>query len=149
MNDEMISTNGSLDCCSKEEINKNKEKHLTCDICNNTGFLSPRTDKQREDYKEGYEQGKRDKLEKVIVMLDKIERYRMNLREYINNLKQQLTSQNQTPHFIDTRLDNESALLNGESLRAKLLNLYEKYMKGLSIKAEIEELLQTKQGKEE
>jgi len=62
MNDETISTNGSLDCCSKEEIKKNKEKHLTCDICNNTGFLCPRTDKQRQDYKEGYEQGKSDAI---------------------------------------------------------------------------------------
>jgi len=32
MKDEKISTNGSLDCCSKEEIKRNKEKHLTCDI---------------------------------------------------------------------------------------------------------------------
>jgi hypothetical protein len=31
----------SLDCCSKKEIEENKKKGIVCDICNNTGYLSP------------------------------------------------------------------------------------------------------------
>ena len=34
-----IQTNGSLDCCSKEDIKKNKENHLECTICRNTGVF--------------------------------------------------------------------------------------------------------------
>lgn len=48
-----IQTNGSLDCCSKEEIKRNEENSLKCTICNNTGYLSPKKeDSTREQIKE-------------------------------------------------------------------------------------------------
>jgi len=31
----------SLDCCSKQKIEENKKKGITCCICKNTGYLVP------------------------------------------------------------------------------------------------------------
>ena len=96
MKDEKISTNGSLDCCSKEEIKRNKEKHLTCDICSNTGFLCPRTEKQKIDYLEGKEAGRREVLEELKGLLI-IEGHRWRSSDDIKEILDNLTSDPQTP----------------------------------------------------
>ncbi len=47
-----IQTNGSLDCCSKEDIKRNETDFLKCTVCNNTGFLSPKNKVEDEIKKE-------------------------------------------------------------------------------------------------
>jgi len=37
-----IQTNGSLDCCSKSEIELNESKGIICPACNNVGYIMPR-----------------------------------------------------------------------------------------------------------
>ena len=41
--DNYIQTNGSLDCCTKEEIEDNKDKDHICPACKNVGYILPRS----------------------------------------------------------------------------------------------------------
>ncbi len=47
-----ICTNGSLDCCTKQEIENNKKHHRTCDICHNSGYLEPKMTQPDDEYKQ-------------------------------------------------------------------------------------------------
>jgi hypothetical protein len=75
--DTYIQTNGSLDCCSKAEIEENKKNFLICSICNNTGFLCPRTKEQRKDYEEGYNQSLSQRNKEILEIIEKTIKYHL------------------------------------------------------------------------
>jgi hypothetical protein len=91
-----LQTNGSLDCCSRAEIEENEKNFLICSICNNTGFLCPRTKEQRKDYEEGYKQALSNRNQEILDIIGNIKTetpfgLNRNPRDILNEIKKQLT----------------------------------------------------------